>query len=611
MSRRRRWLGLALGLGLAIGPARSARAWDPSTTHLGMLDRAVLDSALHLRWMESSGLQRGLFTPLRLDPARLPEATRRMLVQAMERAHAASGARAMGGPGACPGASAPESTRAHCVKGDLWEMTALGWLQLGVVVETVPAERLLHHFVDRDDPTALRWTDDDLPRAVLRSKHAKAGGTVASRLTGGGFEGSGRSVLAWLGDPQDPWAPPALTRHLQQASLAADRAEREHHLVLALLCTGAVMHVVQDLSVPAHARGDVSALFLPLSEVPGDRGLPLQEFAREAYGRGGLPTPVPLSPRPSEADVRGVPRAPTLRGHVLGHGDWPGLVLEAGGRTFSESSLPAAREIDPALTPEAAAAELLAGAVLDASEREGARLSAWPAERGYLQGGSGRMLAAFRVDEQGQVRLWLDRRVYRAQAQRLIPLGVDAGRSVIDLVHAGWPEMQVDLDARSVTLQPGETWAGATLFVMVEDGAGRREAVGEVAMKGAGEHRVVEAWPAGLGDDAQVVLVLRNAEGVLPAVVETVVDRRDPAEAGDEAGGVPRVGGPKARAGGTTTRASGGRAPVRKAEPGDEPAPVGGEEGGDGEEAVEPEAIEPDAIEPDAVDAAPLDEDVD
>ncbi|MCA9707555.1 MAG: hypothetical protein KDK70_17010 [Myxococcales bacterium] len=217
--RRLAGLVLALGLGLGLGLAwpAPARAWDPSTTHQAMLERSALDSALHLRWMEASQLQRGLFSPLRLDPARLPKATRRLLMLAMRRAHAASGAQALGGPGACPGPSAPETTRAHCVEGDLWEMTALGWLELGVVVETVPAERLLHHFVDRRDPTALRWTDDDLPRAVLRHEHARAGGTVAARATGGSFEGSGRSVLAWLDDPADPWAPPALAEHLRRS----------------------------------------------------------------------------------------------------------------------------------------------------------------------------------------------------------------------------------------------------------------------------------------------------------------------------------------------------------------------------------------------------------
>lgn len=533
---RRHWLRsglgrrLAIGLTLALGVVQPsvAQAWDPSTTHLAMLERSALDSAMHLRWMEASLLQRGLFTPLRLDPARLPPATLRTIQVALRSTHAASGAEVLGGPGACPGASAPESTRARCVQGDLWEATALGWLELGVVVETVPTERLLHHFVDRDDPEAERWTDDDLPRGVLRRKHARAGGTLAARVTGGAFEGSGRSALAWMADERDPWAPPALARHLRQASLAPTAAERDHHLALALVCTGALLHVIQDLSVPAHARGDVSAMFLPLSDQRGDRGLPLQELARDAYGRSGLPVPVALSPRPianTTGEVpRGTPMAPTLRGHVLGQGDYAGLVHEAGRRFFSESSLPGPRAVAATLDPQAAAAAVLEGAVLDASEREGAQLSGWPAERGYLVGGSGRPLAAYYVDEDQQVKLWLDRRVYRVQMQQLIPVGVDAGRSVLDLVHAGWPGMSVDREARSLVLSPGETWKGATLKVLVQDGSGQRVVKSEVPMQGAAAHRVVEAWDAGLPEGSQVVLVLENPEGVLPAVVETVID---------------------------------------------------------------------------------------
>lgn len=554
---RRMVVALALATGLAWPGA--ARAWDPSTTHLGMLERSALDSALHLRWMEASLLRRGLFTPLRLDPARLPEATLRTLRLAMRDAHAASGAQALGGPGACPGAGAPEATRARCVEGELWEMTALGWLELGVVVETVPSERLLHHFVDRSDPAAARWTDDDLPRALLRSKHARAGGTLAARATGGAFEGSSRSALAWLEDARDPWAPPALAEHLRRASLAATPSERDHHLALALLCTGALLHVVQDLSVPAHARGDVTAMFLPLSQAPGDRGLPLQELARDAYGRGGLPTPVALSPRPAEEAQRGTPRAPTLRGHVLGHDAYPGLVQEAGRKFFSESSLPAPRRVAGGLDAQAAATVVLEGAVLDAAEREGAVLEGWPAKRGYLVGGSGRPLAAYRVDEDDQVRLWLDRRVYRVQLQQLIPLGVDAGRSVLDLVYAAFPETTVDRDARSVTLVPGAAWKGATLQVLVEDGGGARQVLSEVALEGEAAHRVLDVWPQALPDGARVVLVLQNPAGVLPAVVEQVIDPREAAEVKEAA--APAV--PRPRAQPPSTRKSDASAPRR------------------------------------------------
>jgi len=555
---RRLLVALVLAAGLVCPGV--AQAWDPSTTHLGMLERSALDSAIHLRWMEASLLRRGLFTPLRLDPSMLPDATLRTLRVALRDVHAASGAEALGGPGACPGAGAPEATRARCVEDDLWETTALGWLELGVMVETVPTERLLHHFVDRSDSAAERWSDDDLPRALLRGKHSEAGGTVAARATGGAFEGSSRSALAWLDDTSDPWAPAMLAEHLRRASLASTQAERDHHLALALLCTGALLHVMQDLSVPAHARGDVTAMFLPLSTIPGDRGLPLQELARDAYGRGGLPTPVPLSPRPAEAVLRGTPRAPSLRGHVLGHEGYAGLVQEAGRRFFSESSLPPPRRVGTGLDPKAAAALVLEGAVLDPSEREGAALEGWPAEAGYLLSSSGRPLAAYRVDEDDQVRLWLDRRVYRVQMQQLIPLGVDAGRSVLDLVYAAWPTMTVDREGRSVTLVPGATWKSARLQVLVEERTGLRRARSEVVLKGEAAHRVVDVWPQDLAEGARVVLVLQNPAGVLPAVVEQVVDPRE-APKPDEGAGTKAV--PRPRAQPPTTRKSDAAPPVR------------------------------------------------
>ncbi len=618
MTARRRWAWtpgaralamLALGLGLLSSPS-PARAWDPSTTHLGMVERSMLDSAMHLRWMESSGLTRGLFTPLRLDPARLSPAVRRTLTLAMRHAHAASGAQAMGGPGACPGASAPESTRARCIEGDLWEMTALGWMTLGVVVETVPSERLLHHFVDRHDPTAPRWTDDDLPRLVLRQKHAKTGGSLAARVTGSVFEGSGRSALAWLEDDQDPWAPAALSIHLRQASLAADREQRQHHLAMALLCTGALLHVVQDLSLPAHARGDVSAMFLPLSDIPGDRGQPLQELARQAYGRGGLPRPLPLRPRASEDDGalgaadRGVPRAPTMLGHLMGHEDWPGLVPQVAGHFLSESTMPEPRVLAASLSPQDAAAALLTGAQLDPDELDQARLSAWPAEQGYVVGGSGRPLAAFAVDERGRVRLWLDRRVYRAQARHLIPLGVETGRSILDLVYAAWPTMTIDIEARSLELAPGSQWSGATLRLMVEDERGHREAVGDIPLRGETMHRVVEAWPTSLPERSQVIAVLDNPPGVWPAVVEQVLDLEPPETV---TGASPSIT-PKARAGQPTTRATGARPPMRTVAPRDPAADPAPSSDATASDASPPESTSDATPEPEPDDAAAPDD---
>ncbi|MGB1013946.1 MAG: hypothetical protein ACPG4T_07425, partial [Nannocystaceae bacterium] len=130
---RRFLVATSISLGLLAAPP--AQAWDPSTTHIGLTQKAAINSAIHSRWMRGSELQRGLFTALRVDPALLSREELRLVQKALRNAPAASGARALGGPGACPGAQAPRSTQRFCISGDLWQLSALGWLELGVVAE--------------------------------------------------------------------------------------------------------------------------------------------------------------------------------------------------------------------------------------------------------------------------------------------------------------------------------------------------------------------------------------------------------------------------------------------------------------------------------------------
>jgi hypothetical protein len=522
MSPRR--LVTSLALALALSPT-SARAWDPSTTHSQMTRRAVGASAVHLHWMDGSDLRRGIFSAVRLDPAQLSEDMRRRVLVAMQHAHADSGAAGLGGPGACPGASAPVSTRARCVEGDQWELSALGWIQLGMVAELDPRDRILHHFADRQDPQAAKWTDRTLPRAVLRAEFRRSGGSLSESLTGSAFSGTAPSALAWVEDKQDPWAPRQALLRLRDASLAADPTARDHALAEGLLGIGALLHVVQDLSVPAHARGDITAFFSPLSGTAGDRGLPLQEFVRVEYGRTRLPTALALGPR---ATTRGVVLSRTLRGHLLGDEDFGGLIPMAGHRFLSETSLPEPTGLPPDSTAQEAAAFLLADAALDPVETEGAKLSPWPAAAGYLLSAEGRPLAAFEADTVGQVRLYLDRRVYRDQAGHLIPLGVEVSRSVLDLLLPAFaPTDRVSgsdvlaLDLREWNYErPG-------LQVLVEDALGQRRVVRRVTLRPGQRNRITAGIPK-VADNERVVLVLLGESGGLPVTAEKVwVDRPD------------------------------------------------------------------------------------
>lgn len=520
-------LGLAL---CGLLSSRPAQAWDPSTTHAAMTREAVVRSQMHVRWMDASGLTRGIFTAVRVHPGDLDRDTQRAIRVAIRRVHEASGAAPLGGPGACPGPSAPAVTQARCVEGDVWEMTALGWIQLGVVLETAPRNRLLHHFADGADPAAPTWTDPELPASVLRSKARRAEDPIARSANRSAFAGGATSAVAWLSDRTDPWAPPATIAHLRAAETAATPRERDRELAMGLIGLGALLHVVQDQSVPAHARGDLTAFFAPLSPTPGDRGLPLQEYVRVLYGRNEVPIALPLSPR--DASKRAGPLAPTLHQHLLGHGDYAGLTRYTATRFWSESSLPEPQALSRELDAEAAAAALIGeGHGLDPAEIAGATLSPWPATTGYLRSSSGRGLAAFDTDEEGRIRLFLDRRIYRDQAAHLIPAGIEASASVLDLLFPAFPGHTVDFDTGVIDIDLAAGGMHDPVLTVLVETAGKRAEVQKVRLRPGERNHIIDAFEAPLADDAQLILRLEGAtapeHGV--AQITTALPQRAPA----------------------------------------------------------------------------------
>ncbi len=533
MTRASRWLLGALVGAALLGSPRRAAAWDPSTTHQALLESAITHSALHLRWMDQSGLERGLFTPLRLDPDRLEPAQRRLLQLAMKSAHEDSGALPLGGPGACPSASAPAETQMFCVDRDLWEHSALGWIRLGMLAEVTPSARHIHHFLDRAQIDAATWADRELPKVVLRTRQARSNGEPRAGIaTGTNFDGEAPTALSWLEDPDDPLAPTQTFEHLTRASTAATKAERDHELALGLIGVGALLHVTQDLSVPAHARGDASAFFAPLSPAAGDRGLPMQEFVRVEYGRSDLPG---LSRKLPDASPSGVPLAQTLVGHLLGEGAYEGVANLAARRFLSESSVPAPKHLEDTLSPTEAATALLGDEHhLDPAEVEGAVLAPWPAQRGYILSPTGRALAAFDTDLDGRIRPYLDETCYRDAAATLLPAAAAATTSLLDLLWPEWPASRRDGDAVVMTLPE---WNSAALTVMIESAAKERRIDARHPLTVAGETRV-ELGTSELGEGERVILLLEaERPGGPPIVLEQVLEAmkdREPTPAAGE-----------------------------------------------------------------------------
>lgn len=521
---------IALALALLLASSSTARAWDPSRTHVGITERAVAKSEVHSRWMEGSAKQRGWFTPLRIDPQRLRSEERRLLLLAMREAHADVGSIAGGGPGACPKLPAPIETRERCVDGDIWETTALGWVRIGIALEVAERDRLLHHFVDPDEPGKPRWKVRGEGRSRWRRVERRAGGPVASRVGRSGFAGQGTSAIGWLDDRDDPFAPPAMHDHLVRAALSTNAADRDRHFALGMVGLGALLHVVQDLGMPAHARGDLAGLLVPLSPEQGDRGSPLAETARVAFGRAGLPEPLALGGRPPDADAHA---SDDLHALLLGDATHEGLVQRAAQRFLSDGSLPKARVIRDDVDAATAAMQLLGDdrAGLLPVEVEGAVLAPWPADSGYLRNGAGRALAAWSRDDDDLVRPYLDRHVLRQQALALLPAAVDASARVLDVVFPAWPEATWDAESDVLELDDVPSLRAGELTIVGERSDGTRTVLRRVRLLDGERSRIRDVTPATLPKDATIVLVLqaRRPDG-MKVVIERRLDAAVPTE---------------------------------------------------------------------------------
>ncbi len=525
---------VAASCGLVI--AAPARAWDPARTHTGITERAVARGTVHARWMQGSGDRLGWFTPLRIAPSRLDPATRRALVVAMREAHADVGGVAAGGPGACPPQPAPSETLQRCVDGDAWETTALGWVRVGIALEAVPRARLLHHFADLDDPAAPRWHAHGRSRGTWRRIERQAGGTMAARVARSGFAGTGPSAIGWLADGEDPWAPAAMHRHLRAASLLAEPEARAQELALAMVALGATLHVIQDLTLPAHARGDLLGTRVPLSDERRDRGSPLAEYARLIFARA-LPEPLVLASEPTAAP------AASLRALLLGDAAHDGVIEFTAGHFFSDGSLPKPVAIDPGLDAAAAATALLgADAHLDDAEQDGAVLAPWPADSGYVRTKTGRALAAWRRLPDGTVQPYLDRRILREHALRLLPLAVDATAAALELWWPAWPDARWDRASNSYELDRLEGTRDGELTVVIEQADGRRTVARRIALPHP-RNRVRGITPDTMPEGAHVVLVLAaTRDDGQRVLIEQRLDRTGTPDAGTSDAGTPDAG---------------------------------------------------------------------
>lgn len=267
-----------------------AAGWEASSTHAGVTEAAALGSGLHAALGTAHGRELGLYEPLtvkRETAAALYE--KLALLEPSE--------------GYVPDARGRQP--------------ALAWLVAGAVIEDLPALRARHHFLDPVHDTGLtKGRGKGLVArlyAALSRAHVPDGGMPAAD---------------WIFSPDNDLGMKRFWKELEASASAETREARDAHLAYALLCAGAMTHVLEDVGSPSRARDDWAEHMSELGAGPSDRGSRFERLAALAYGRLGVAQPTTPVAREKARDY-------------FTAADGKGLADVTAARWYSSGTLPA------------------------------------------------------------------------------------------------------------------------------------------------------------------------------------------------------------------------------------------------------------------------------
>lgn len=477
----RRYPALATAV-LVLLLAGAATAFEPATTHPGMTGKALLASKLHTFLKRDCGWDRGLFHELRLDADSLSRRDFSVLVRDLRRMDPSGG-------------FAPD---------DRQRLRAAGWAMAGSVMAQLPASTNRHHFYC---PPLRRGLDDTAP--VLGTflgflAMLEGGDTVRQFFTGTGFDLTGQAATEWIKHAHNRWSVSLVYDSLARSVAAAAPRQREHHLAMALMALGGVLHVLQDMASPTHVRDDFRAGHLArLGATSLNRGSAFERYVARRYGQFGVPGPGKREIRRkrlvdyfSNADWDGL--ADITHVQHLSPGTLPPSVVLVEGTDAGElrrrlnERLPFAR---PALGPiDLGCLRRHSRCYLDAGSRPGP-------------------LAAYRVTSDRRLELFLDEQCHAAAARHLLPLAVAFSAGLVDHVVRARVTLTRD-DGKLVVTNAGVAIKRGKARLLAEDAKGVRSVVRQIpltlpAAKGGALARLVVEPPAG----ARALHVLIEGEG--------------------------------------------------------------------------------------------------
>jgi hypothetical protein len=454
---RLRGAGLAACV-LVAAAARPGAAWEAATTHAGLTEQAALASTLHERLRAQFGHDQGLFQLLTIPPqdaAPLFEVLRRL-----------------------------NPTHGY-VPDARGRLRALGWLVAGSVVADTPPELGSNHFFDPATGSGLK----DPGRGV--------GKRLVDIFRGGDMARTGVAAPDWLEDARNPMGLPGFRVQYAKAVSARTPGERARHLAGALLAAGAMLHVLEDMGSPSHARNDLEAHMERLGPDASDLGSRFERVAALAYGRLGVPPPGPAI---AGVDLNRPPR------EFFTARDGSGLADRTTATWFSDGTLP--RPINLGSDARAALTSGLKASLRRPSPVPPAFLDLGRAadDAGVeLADKRGVCLARYRLDDR-RLSWFIDDACALEQVGAILPVVSSYAAALLDALFRG--SLSLESESGQVLVRVGPVDLGrGKLSVYWDDARGVRTRLQEVAIERSAAGQVASSM-SGVPDTARRVSVL-------------------------------------------------------------------------------------------------------
>jgi hypothetical protein len=170
--------------------------------------------------------------------------------------------------------------------------TIMDLLESGSRLEDIPNPRAKHHFYDPYRNTGLenKTEHPDLALAFSTVTYVRYWGDNNFDLTGASNLNRALNTeeAIWEQEYRNYFAWPDARSYFYKALTQESKSAREHYLALTFLSFGHVMHLLEDLGVPPHARNDfIEAHFRGL--YLGGIGNPFEEHVEDEIGPSGIP----------------------------------------------------------------------------------------------------------------------------------------------------------------------------------------------------------------------------------------------------------------------------------------------------------------------------------